>query len=325
MKIAFDLMGSETNIKDMITACRSFAKKHKDVEILLVGKQTNIQEYIKENEFTILDASDVVNPTDEPIDTLRKTDSSMYKAIEALMNNKVEGVISSGSTACYVSLCYFLLKTLMPGLKPGFMPFFPINKNKVMNIIDVGANINCNGQDLYNFAILAKIFWNKILHVENPRIGIINIGTEQTKGYQYHKDADKLLREDKNLNYLGFIEPKYAFADTIDIGVCDGYTGNILLKTAEGTLTKVKDLLVQQYKKPWNWLGALTSIGSFLSFNKAFDYKGNAGAMILGLNKPAVKIHGSSDAKQTYAGLKILYEMIKSNYIEKAKEYFNGK
>lgn len=322
MKIAIDMMGVETPLKQIIKATRKFVRDHKDVEITLVGDKSVISPLIKANEFAIVSTSEVVRMDDHPIDALRKNQSSMYQAIQLVANHQVDGVLSGGSTACYITLTYLLLKPLIAGLKPGFMPFLPIGKNQIISLIDVGASINCEPQDLHRFAILANLYWQLVLNKQSPRIGLINIGSEKDKGFPLHSKTDDLLKADKNLNYIGYIEPKYILNNVTDIVLCDGYTGNILLKSTEGALTTFKQLLKSQYKKPWNYLGALFSIGVFSSIKKYLNYKDNAGAMVLGIKEPAVKVHGLADATQYYSGLRALYNMINSHFVAKAQKYF---
>lgn len=322
MKLALDLMGSENELCDAIKASRKFIHKYPDTQIIMVGDQNQIQPLIKPKEFEIIHTTDVVHMDDEPIDALRKTNSSMYQAIKLVVDYKADGVISCGSTGCYVTLTYSLLKPIFPGLKPGFMPFLPVGKNKIISLIDVGANINAEPIDLYRYAILAKLYWNTVLHVENPKIGLINIGTEKHKGLELHHRTDELLSKDKSLNYVGYIEPKYILNNIVDIVLCDGYTGNILLKSTEGALVTFKNLLKKSYKKLWNWLGALFSLNVFSNTKKYLNYRDNAGAMIIGVNYPAVKIHGSADPLQYFSGLRALRDMINSGFIKKAQDYF---
>ena len=316
-------MGHEGKLSDAIKAARKFKSKHADVEIVLVGDKKQIDQIIKPNEFEIVDCADEIKMTDSPLVALRKTNSSMYQAMKLVADHKTDGVFSAGSTQSFVSLVYFLIKPIKQSIKPCFLPFIPTLKNIPTGMCDVGAQINCDGQDIYNFAKLAKIYFENAMNRKNPKIGVINIGTEDCKGHDFHKEANKLLSEDKSFNYCGFIEPRYIFDGIVDIAICDGYTGNLVLKSIEGGAKAVSNAFKKQYKMPWNWLGALFSLIGITKVKSTFDYRNHAGAIVLGINGAAVKTHGSADFKQFYSGLCTLYDLVKSNVIEKIKKEFN--
>ena len=322
MKLSFDIMGHEGKLADAIKAARKFKHKHNDVELILVGDKKQIDPLVKQNEFEILDCVDTIKMTDSPLAALRKTNSSMYQAMKLVADHKADGVFSAGSTQCFVSLVYYLIKPIKQTLKPCFLPFIPTLKNIPMGMCDVGAQINCDGKDIYNFAKMTKIYFESALNRTNPRIGLINIGTEDCKGHDYHKQANELLTNDKSFNYVGFIEPRYIFDGIVDIAVCDGYTGNLVLKSIEGGAGAVSTAFKKQYKKPWNWLGALFSSIAITKVKHTFDYRNHAGAVVLGINAAAVKTHGSADFKQFYSGLNTLYDLVKSNVIDKIKKEF---
>ncbi len=321
MKLALDVMGFENKINEAVKAARDFVKSHDDVQIILFGNEELIKPLLKKpNEFEIVNCSEVVNMADSPLTALRKPNSSMFQAIKYVVDNKADGVLSAGSTACYVLLVYSLIKTI-PGIeRPAFMPYVPTSNGKGLTLLDVGANKECTGKNLYQFALMGKIYCESIRGIKQPVIGVINIGSEKEKGFAFHHEADELLRNDKSINYKGFVETRELLNGVIDIAVCDGYTGNITLKSLEGGLKTVTNCLKTQYKKPWNWLGALFSLVAIKSLKKTFDYKNNAGALVIGLNKIAVKTHGSADYQQFYSSLEMLHKSINNNVINKIKE-----
>lgn len=327
MKIALDVMGFENEIIEAINAARKFIKKYKDTEIILVGNENKIKPLIKNNEFEIHHANDVIKMSSSPIQALRMTESSMYKSVQLVANNVADGVLSAGSTASFVTIVYYLLKPINNLLKPGFMPFLPTTKKgKYFVIVDVGANKSCNGNDLYNFAKMANIYFQNVENILNPSIGIINIGTEANKGFDYHHEANQMLSNDKKLNYVGFVEPRNLLQGIVDIAISDGYTGNLVLKSLEGGLKALSMSLKTNFKKPWNWLSAISSIFVLKDVSKTFDYKNKAGAIMLGLNKPAVKTHGSADKEQFYSSLALLHDVIAKKVTEKIHdEFINGK
>ena len=324
MTFSVDVMGFENDISEAIKACRKFVSKNKDVKIILVGDKQKILPYLKnEEEFEIEDASDVILMTDEPISVRNKKDSSMYKAIELVKDDKAHAVLSAGNTACYVFLTHLLLKKLNKISKAGFMPFVPTRNNVGLNILDVGANKEVAPIDLVNFAIMGNVYVKETRNIEKPKIGLINIGTEDNKGLDYLIKANKILKENKQLNYVGFIEPRNLIEGEVDIAVADGFIGNIVLKTLEGTSKTISRSLKDQYKKPWNWLGLLFSIFALKTIKKKFDYKNNAGAFVIGLTRIAFKTHGNADFKQFYSSLRMMKETIDNSVLKKIEREFN--
>lgn len=324
MKIALDVMGFENDTAEAIKAARKFSKKFTDTKIVLVGDIQQIIKHLKiENEFEIVNSTQVITMEDNPIHALRKIDSSMYKAIKLVKTNHVDGVLSAGSTSCFVPMVYSLMGLIEGIKKTPFMPFIPTVDKVGFNMLDVGANINVTGGDLYQFALMGNIYAKEVRKIANPKIGIVNIGTEHHKGFEYHREAYDLLKADSRINFIGFVEPKYLIAGSCDVAVCDGYTGNITLKSLEGSFRSVAKILGKSYKKPWNWLGALFSIGTIKSLVSTFDFRNNAGALVLGAKGVAVKTHGSADSKQFYSSLCMTRDAILSDITNKIKEQVN--
>lgn len=322
MKIAVDIMGFENDVNDAVKACIDFKKKFSDLQIILVGDVDKVKINLPSG-VTIIDTKEFIAMDENPLNVRHKKNSSMYKAIELVKNNEADGVLSAGSTPCYVALTYMLLGKINNVSKPGFMPYVPSRKGNGFNFIDVGANKECNGKDLLDFAIMADIYVKNVRKIAKPKIGILNIGTEENKGLEYHQEAHKLLLQQKDLNYIGFVESRTLFEGEVDILVSDGFTGNLVLKALEGTAKSVTGALKDEYKKPLGWLGFLFSIIPLLKLKKKFDYKNNAGAFVIGLNKIAVKTHGSADYEQFSSSLRMLKEVIDFNVIEDIKKRLN--
>lgn len=325
MILSVDVMGFENPVENAIKACRDFIKKNKNVKIILVGDKNKIQPCLKpKDNFEIVHADDVIKMTDEPISTRNRKQSSMYKAIELVKENKADGVLSAGNTSCYVFLTFLLLGKIKNVTKCAFMPFLPTRDGVGLNIIDVGANKECDAQDLLCFAKMGNIYVKNVRKIKNPRIGVLNIGTEDNKGLKYHIESNLLLKKDKNLNYKGFVEPRGLLDGGTDLLVCDGYSGNIVLKSLEGCFKTVIGSFFDFYKKPSGWLGLIFSITVLLKLKHKFDYKNNAGAIVIGLNKIAVKTHGSADYKQFYSSLRMLKETVDADIINVLNKEFNN-
>jgi len=325
MKIAVDVMGFENNISEAIIAARKFAKSHNGCQIILVGDKAQIEPCLKSpNEFNIVHTEQFISMDDTPITALRKRESSMNLAVKMVAEKNADAVVSAGSTSCFVPIVQTTLGVIDNVPHFGFMPFIPTVNKQGFNMIDVGANINVTGEDLYNYALMANEYARIIRKIPSPRIGVLNIGTEHHKGFEYHRDADALLKTNKSLNYIGFVEPKGLLDGICDIVVCDGFSGNICLKALEGALKSVGKILKKGYVMPWNWLGAAFSVPIILKLTKTFDYKENAGAIVLGADGIAIKTHGSADSKQFYAAISVAYDCIQNNLLHNIRSIKHG-
>lgn len=320
MKIALDVMGFENKTSEAIIAARKFIKKNPGNKVILVGNQQAIYPCLKPGEqFEIIDTKEVISMDDTPIAALRKHDTSMAIAIKAVKEERADAVVSAGNTSCFVPLVQTILGSVDGSAKFGFMPYIPTINKKGFNMIDVGANINVDGNDLYHYALMANEYVRLVRKINSPRIGVLNIGTEHHKGYEYHRVADELLKKNKSINYIGFVEPKGLLDGVVDICVCDGFSGNICLKALEGSLKSVGRILKRGYAKPWNWLGATFSLPIIRTLTHTFDYRNNAGAIVLGANGIAIKTHGSADAKQFYAALKLASNCVSNHLVHNIK------
>lgn len=325
-KIAFDVMGSELGIAPAIKAARDFSRTFTDTEIILFGLEDEIKSLLKSPyEFKVVNCSEKIEISDNVLTAIRsKKDSSLIRAIEYVIENEADAIISAASTPHFVSLTFLKMKTIKENIKPSFMPWIPTIDGKGFIITDVGANKECSGLDLYNFAIMANEYSKNVLNVKEPRIYINNIGEEKNKGLAFHQEADILLSSNKNLNYLGFKEPKTLLDGGHDIIISDGYSGNLVLKTLEGTMRTMSNTIKSQLKKPKNILGAIFALPALKKVSKIFDYRNNAGAIVLGLKYIAVKTHGSADDIQYFSTLRMARDCIKNNLIGRTKDAFKN-
>lgn len=320
MKIALDVMGFENETIEAVNAARKFSKKYPGAKIILVGDQNKINPCLKQGDgFEIVHTDQFISMDDTPITALRKRGTSMQEAISLVKNNKADAVVSAGSTSCFVPLVKTTLGSINNVDKFGFMPFIPTVDKVGFNMLDVGANINVSGQDLYNFALMANEYARLVRKIPSPKIGILNIGTEHHKGFPYHAEAYELLSKNDKLNFVGFVEPKGLLDHAVDVCLCDGFSGNICLKSLEGALKSVSHILKSGYKKPWNWLGAAFSGQIIYTLTKTFDYRNNAGAIVIGADGIAIKTHGSADEKQFYAALQMAHSCVENNLLHNIK------
>lgn len=321
MKIAVDVMGFENDISEAINACEDFILLHNDLEIILVGNEQEIKSKLKINSKLKIKHSNTFVTQDDTVFSLRnKKDNSMQVAANMLKNNDVDGLLSAGNTSIFVFIMYSTIGMINGINKIGFMPTIPTINNNVFNLIDVGASIDVNSDDLVKFAIMANIFAKQ--RVENPKVAILNIGIEEHKGKELQRETNELLKK-TNVNYIGYVESKNLLNYVADVVVTDAFSGNLVLKACEGTFKTIANELKKEYKKPWNFLATLTNLPIIKKLKKSFDYKNNAGAFVMGLNNVCVKTHGSADKKQFLSSLRMLYDCISKNVINKIKTEIN--
>lgn len=321
MKLIVDVMGFENKLEEAIIACEFFLQKHQNESIILVGNKDQIEKEINDSKFKncflIVHAENYIDQNDTVLTARRKSNTSMEIACNLLKENKGDGLLSAGNTSVFVYLTYSIIG-LMPGVeKVGLMPSIPNIENGVVNMIDVGATLDVNANDLYKYALMANIY--AMQRVTNPRIGVLNIGTENHKGHALQHEINEMLKKNKKINYIGFVESNNILNNVADVIVTDGFTGNIALKACEGSVKTFSKIIKQEYSKPKNIIAGLFSKNIFRNISKKFDYKNYAGAFAMGLNQICVKTHGSAERKQFYSALEMLYSCIKNKTIEKIK------
>lgn len=262
MKLGVDVMGYENDLSHSINACRDFLKQHKNVQIVLFGDKELISPFLNsKNEFEIIHSSEFISQNDTILSARRKPNSSMQLAANYLNENKIDGVLSAGSTPVFVMTMYNTIGLINGVSKPGFMPTIPTIKSIPFNLLDVGASLDVNEIDLAKFAIMANIFAKQ--RTKNPKVGILNIGTESHKGPAILHKTNEILKKYENINNIGFVESKNLLEYCADVVVTDGFTGNIVLKACEGSVKTIAHLIKDNIKKPKNFLALLFSAKFF--------------------------------------------------------------
>ncbi|MCX5895301.1 MAG: phosphate acyltransferase PlsX [Proteobacteria bacterium] len=297
-KIAVDAMGGDfaprAVVDGAVNACREY-----DVEVILTGRENIIRRELKRHSIsslplTLCKASEVIGMGDNPLDVVRKKkDSSIRVGMELLNDKKADAFVSAGNSGAVVTAALFVLKRIKGIDRPAIATILPTLKGNVI-LIDAGANNSCKPYHLAQFAIMSSVFSKYMLNCAKPRIGVLSNGEEESKGTDITRDAHALLRK-SSLNYIGYIEGKDVFKGTVDIVVCDGFTGNILLKVAEGTAECLSKALKEEIGSSLlSKLGYLLAKKSFSNFKKRFDYSEYGGALLLGITGPVVISHGRS-------------------------------
>lgn len=336
MIILLDAMGGDNapdaNIKGAVKAINQI-----EAEILLIGNKEIINQRIKDlyNKNDISEISDrlkiyhtteTIEMTDIPTQSIKhKKDSSMVVGFNLLKEGKGDVFISAGNSGALLTGATLLVGRIKGIDRPALAGILPSYKSRLM-LIDCGSNTNCKPINLLQFAQMATIYNRNTFGMEHPTVGLLNIGTEETKGNDLVKESYKLLKEkakELNINFVGNVEGRDAFSGNLDILVADGYTGNVFLKTVEGVGKLVKKSLTDSIKKNiFTMIGSLPAMGAIKSFAKSMDYKEYGGALFLGVKKPVVKAHGSSDEKLFEFTIKQAEQFVKNKAVDKMIEEF---
>ncbi len=311
------------------------AVKEINSEIILIGNENIINKQIKEiydkdniseisDKLKIYNCTETIEMEDIPTQAIKhKKDSSMVVGFNLLNKNEGDVFISAGNSGALLTGATLLVGRIKGVDRPAISPMLPSYKKGLM-LVDAGANTNCKPINLLQFAEFANIYLKKIYNIENPAIGLLNIGTEETKGNDLIKESYKLLKEkskDYNINFVGNVEGREAFSGEIDAIVTDGFTGNIFLKTVEGFGKLVKRSLIENLKKNFlSTIACVPALPAINRFSKTMDYKEYGGALFLGVNKPVVKAHGSSDEYLFYFTIKQAEKFAESNAVDILKE-----
>ncbi len=323
-KIAFDVMGSDYGVKPAILAAMTFVNTFDDYSITLVGDEIEIVKYLIPHErINVVHSTNSVDKTSN-LRTAHIDKNSMNISLNLLKEGLVDGCISPGDSARLMISALFILKRIKGISRPAFMPIFPtINKGQKFIMLDVGANLEINSTHLVQWAKFGSIFAQKILEINNPKVSILNIGLEKNKGFVEHQEADQeltKLKENNEINYIGFIEARELLSGETDVVVTDGYAGNVALKSMEGAILNFqkiikKSLTANIFRK----INAFFLKGAFKDIKEHLDYRNVGAAWIIGINGIVIKCHGSSDEKGFLGSLMQIKKTIDSNSLEEVK------
>lgn len=322
----------DANIKGAVRAIKEI-----NSEIILIGNEEIINKKVKEiyNKESISEISDrlkirnsteTIEMEDIPTQAIKhKKDSSMVVGFNLLKQGEGDVFVSAGNSGALLTGATLLVGRIKGVDRPAIAPMLPSYKKGLM-LVDAGANTNCKPINLLQFAEFANIYLKKIYNIEKPAIGLLNIGTEETKGNDLMKESYKLLKEkadDYNINFVGNVEGREAFSGEVDAIVTDGFTGNIFLKTVEGFGKFVKRSLTESLKKNiLSTIACIPALPGIKRFSKKMDYKEYGGALFLGVKKPVVKAHGSSDEYLFYFTIKQAEKFAESKAVDILKEEF---
>ena len=299
MKVIIDMYGGDNAPKAPILGA-AMAAKELGVDIVAVGNEAEMRKICEENGisgFEFIDAPLVMPVCAEPTEVMKSyKESSLAVGLRALADGRGDAFVSAGSTGAIVVGATLIVKRIK-GIKRAALASVIPGLDRSYMLLDLGANVECRPEMLCQFASMGSIYMNKLEGVKNPEVGLINIGAEESKGGELQKEAYKLLKE-SDLNFIGNVEPRDLPKGVCDVAVADGWTGNIVLKLTEGLVSafgkKLKGVMMSSLLTK---LGALTMKGALTDFKKSMDYTERGGAPLLGIAKPVIKAHGSSDPK----------------------------
>jgi glycerol-3-phosphate acyltransferase PlsX len=304
IRIAIDCMGGDSGLHVTLPAAFRALLAYPDLELFLVGPKSTLESELDANNLyslspqtiTIVDAPDSVLMSDKPASVLRhKRHSSMYVAVQLLKDKKINAVVSAGNTGALMAVGCYLLGTLTGIDRPAICARIPTHHGNA-NLLDLGANVNCSAKQLHQFAVMGAALSESVDGVRSPRLALLNIGEEQIKGNEQVKQAARLLGDDSRVNFIGSIEGDKIFSGDADVIVCDGFVGNVALKTSEGTARYISSLIKFEFMN--GFLGRLVAFVAKPVLKRVFyklDPQQYNGASFLGLQGVVVKSHGSSN------------------------------
>lgn len=330
VRIAVDCMGGDHGPSVTLPACRSFLARHPDAQLLLVGTHEALAPAAHWPRCTLVTASEVV-AMDDPVEVAlrRKRDSSMRVAISQL--RAAEGspaagdvCVSAGNTGALMALARYILKTMDGIDRPAIAAVLPNQHDAYTTVLDLGANVDCTPEHLLQFAVMGSALVNAVDGKDEPTVGLLNIGEEAIKGSDVIKRAAALLRgaaEAGQIRFEGNVEGNDIFLGTTDIVVCDGFVGNVLLKTSEGLASMLSDFIRQEFtRNPLTKLAALVALPVLKHFKARVDPRNYNGAALLGLRGLVFKSHGSADAQAFENALARAYDAARNRLLERVHE-----
>lgn len=330
VRISVDCMGGDHGPEVTLPACRAFVEAHPDVELLLVGTAEAIAPAADWPRCTTIAATEIV-AMDDPVETAlrRKRDSSMRVAIAQVKEGgqqpaAADACVSAGNTGALMALSRYLLKTLDGIDRPAIASVIPHRQGGYTTMLDLGANVDCTPEHLLQFAIMGSALVSAVEGKEEPSVGLLNIGSEVIKGSDTIKRAGDLLRAaaaDNHLNYFGNVEGDDIFKGTVDIVVCDGFVGNVALKTTEGLASMLSQMIREEFTRHWyTKAAALVALPVLKRFRGRVDPRGYNGAALLGLQGLVFKSHGSADAYAFGRALSRAYDAARNRLLDRVHD-----
>lgn len=315
MRLAVDAMGGDNAPKEIVFGAMKAIEKYNDIHIVLVGDEKKIREHLtSDDRIEILHTEEVILSTDEPVRAVRrKKTASMVLAAQQVADGHADACISAGNTGALMAAGLFVVGRIEGIERPALAPTLPTIGGEGFLLLDVGANADAKPEHLVQYAIMGSIYSEKARGISRPRVGLLNIGTEEKKGNELVRNTYDLLK-DANINFIGNVESRDLLEGAADVVVADGFTGNMVLKTIEGTAMSVfkmlKTALTSSFKSK---MAAAVLKPDLTVLKNKMDYTEYGGAGLFGLKAPVIKAHGSSDANAVFNSIRQAREMVEKD------------
>lgn len=324
IKILVDTLGGDNSPSANVEGAVKALSSIEDLEVVLVGDEKVISEQLKNFTFdasrlSIVHAPDEISCNDKPTEAIKtKKESSLYKCYEILRTDEtVHGMVSTGSTGAILAGAVLRLGRIKGIKRPAFCPILPTMKGSLVGICDSGANVDCDSVQLTQFAVMADLYLKKAYGVESPKVALLNVGVEEEKGDLLRKETFAALKANDKINFVGNMEGRDLLSGNYDLVVCDGFAGNVLLKSTEGACLEMLKMLKKTFMKNLkNRIAAGILKKDVYALKDFMDYNNYGGAVLLGANKTVVKGHGSSKAVSVFHCIEQAYNMEKENLRE---------
>ena len=327
MKIAVDAMGGDYAPEEIIKGVELARDNDSDLEFILYGQTDQIAQFLKNStNISVIQADEIISMEDEPVKAVRKKkNSSLVMAAQAVKDQEADAFFSAGNTGAVLAAGLFIIGRIKGIDRPGLTTTLPVvnTDNGQFVMLDVGANADTKPTNMYQYALMGKFYAENVMKINNPRVGLLNNGTEADKGDMNHQKVHDLLADNKDINFVGNVESRDLLNGVADVVVTDGFTGNAVLKGIEGTalamMKMLKAAVVDGGLKAK--LGALMLKDGLKNMANQMDYSKYGGAVLLGLNAPVVKTHGSSKAEtvsNTMAQIKVI---LNSRLVDQLRNY----
>ena len=331
MKIAVDAMGGDNAPQAIVEGVMLAKQDFPDIEFQLYGKEAEIKKYITdEKNITIIHTDEKIASDDEPVKAIRrKKTASMVLAAQAVKNGEADAIFSAGNTGALLAAGLFIVGRIKNVERPGLMSTLPVmgEPDKGFDMLDLGANADNKPEHLVQYAVLGSFYAEKVRNDQNPRVGLLNNGTEETKGSELTKKAFELLAADETINFVGNVEARELLNGVADVVVTDGFTGNAVLKSIEGTAMNMMSLLKTAILSEGvkGKMGALLLKNALRGMKDEMDYSKHGGAVLFGLKAPVIKTHGATGPDAVRYTIRQIHTMLETQVVPQLVEYYEGK
>lgn len=324
MKIAIDAMSGDFGSSIVVKAVKSFLTQFDDTELYVCGKQEELTELNGLKNVQIIDSRDVISMNDSIMTIRRKREASMYKAVNLCKDNVCEAVVSCGSTGGFYACAMFFLKRIEGVDKCGLLSTIPTKNGKGVCMCDMGANAENTASQLNDFAVMGSCYVEAVKGIKKPKVALLNIGAEEKKGNEMHIEAYQMLKNNPAINFVGNIEGREILEGEVDLIVTDGFSGNIALKTIEGSgkvmMEMLKEVLMSNTRSK---IAAVLAKPALRILKNKMDSNQVGGAFLAGFENAIIKAHGSSNEIAFENAMKMARTMVKEQSIQKMKAGLN--